>query len=232
MGHQYTGTTNVLSGTLVVAGDISYSSQATVALNCTLAGTGLAPQTISGLGMVSPGASPGILTTGQLIVDTVGVPPGLDFAFEITQADPTYNNPTASDNDVLRLTDAVPFNVAMTLDNVADVYFNVAGGVGPGNQFRGAWYTDTNSSFIGDITGAQFNYFEWDGLAYASYAGEPIVVSTVPWAADFGIGPVSGGYVTQFTAIPEPGSMLLAALASLGMAGYWWRRKRRMKTEG
>jgi autotransporter-associated beta strand protein len=71
--HQYTGTTRVVAGTLVVNGSIASSSLLTVEPGGTVAGVGVLPSTIV-RGAISPGTSPGVLTVqGSLTFQAGGV---------------------------------------------------------------------------------------------------------------------------------------------------------------
>ncbi|OPZ29805.1 MAG: Extracellular serine protease precursor [Lentisphaerae bacterium ADurb.BinA184] len=231
----YTGETHVLQGTLVVDGSIATSSRVTVTAGATLAGSGTVPL-IANAGLVSPGDSPGILTTTQADPTL-----GTDYAFELTATgSPTYGNPTASVNDVLRMTDAgTPFVVALDADNAVGVYLGVAT-LTTGDLFRGGWYTDRGSDFIADISGAAFDYFvlgdgngthgfngtDYYTLAELYGAGASVAVSTVAEVADFGGGDVNG-YVTLFNVsvgvIPEPATL---GVLLLGAAGVALRRRR------
>ena len=242
--NSYSGATTVSAGTLKVNGSISSSTGISVGAGV-LAGNGVVP-VISGYGLVSPGNSPGILTTTQ--VNPTG---GLDFAFQFTAAgSPDYDSPSASLNDVLRITDGTsPFTAPLSLvnGNVVGIYFDVVtlyDGV-----YKGAWYTDKNSSFLGSVQGATYNYFVLgdglggdgylNGVGYYSLAdyrtiqgitSAEVVLSTLSEPADFGTGTVNG-WVTQFTvtnafapaggAVPEP-----AALGLIGLTLLAIRRRR------
>jgi fibronectin-binding autotransporter adhesin len=65
--HDYTGTTEINEGTLIINGNISTSSLTTVASGATLAGFGtVGATTVDGGGFFAPGTSPGTLNTGSL----------------------------------------------------------------------------------------------------------------------------------------------------------------------
>lgn len=224
----YTGATWVHSGTLVVNGSIATSSGVTVAAGGALAGSGSVPG-ITGTGSVDPGNSPGILTSPS--VDPTG---GLDFNFEFTQLEsPTWSNSSASGNDVLRLTDAsTPFTAALTSSNVINVYLDVDS-IGLGDTFRGGFFTDRDMDFLASFENATLNYFLEDaggsvsyaGMNYDLYAG-PFTFdwSTVMETADFMSGS-EAGYVSQFTAVPEPSTWVLIVMGS--GAGFTVLRRRR-----
>ena len=85
---------NLANSSTTTTSDLSIGS------GSTLAGTGGTSGQIKGSGLLSPGNSPGILTSGS--VDLTG---GIDFAFEFTAAGaPTYSLAGNSKNDLLHLT--------------------------------------------------------------------------------------------------------------------------------
>ena len=248
--NNYSGATTVSAGTLVVSGtgDINGSTSltvdsgatfrynsstaltiATITNNGAISGSGnLGAITLGGAGSIDPGNSPGVLTAAA--TDPTA---GLDYNFEFTAANtpPTWNAPTNSVNDVLRLTDATtPFTGNLDGDNFVNIYLNVAS-LTAGQTFTGGFYTDKNASFLTSITGADFNYFlanpsgavTYNGVNYDAYTGPPgISWDVVSQTADFGGGPVNG-YVTQFTvAIPEPRAALLGGIGLL----FLLRRRR------
>lgn len=224
----YTGRTWVHSGALVVDGSIAASAGVTVAGQAVLGGSGVVAA-IGGAGSVEPGNSPGILTAPS--VDGAG---GLDFAFEFTQVgSPIWSTGTASGNDVLRLTSAAtPFATPLASANVVSVFLGVDS-LSAGDVFRGGFFTDRDVSFLGSVQSATWNYYllsaggtiSSNGLAYDLYTG-PLTfdLATVAATASFS-GGAEAGYVTQFTAVPEPGGMALAAVALAG--GAWLVRRRR-----
>lgn len=223
----YTGRTWVHGGTLVANGSIASSAGITLAAAGTVGGTGIVPA-LAGAGMVGPGNSPGILTGPS--VDPSG---GLDFAFEFTQTgSPTWSTGTASGNDVLRLTSsAAPFVSSLASANVINVFLGV-GSLTAGDVFRGGFFSDRDAAFLGTVQNATWNYYllsgggttTYNGLAYDLYTG-PLTFSlaTVAETATF-TGGTEAGYVTQFTAVPEPAGGVLVVAA---LAGAWCLRRRR-----
>lgn len=220
----YSGATTVAGGTLAITGSIT--SAVTVNAGSALAGNG-SSGALSGAGLVSPGGSPGILTTTQ--VDPAG---GLNFAFELTALGaPDYSNAGASLNDVLRITGGTPFASSLTASNVVDVYFNLAS-LNGGNVLTGGFYTDLASEFLASLQDATVNYYvRGDGSGTTLFNGvnyytlteyDPtmsVVLATISEAAAFA-GGGANGYVTQFTlaVVPEPVSalLLLGALLAVG----------------
>jgi len=116
----YSGGTWVHSGRLVVDGSITASSGVTVNAGGSLGGSGLVAA-LGGSGSIDPGGSPGILTAPSL--DPTA---GLGFNFEFTQVGPpTWGNPAASGNDVLRLQNiTTPFTAALSS---ANAHFSMPG---------------------------------------------------------------------------------------------------------
>lgn len=188
-----------------------------------------AVKSIGGLGLVSPGTSPGILTA-----ENVDPASGVDFAFEFTATGgPTYNAPTASVNDVLRLTGGTPLTGSLTAGNAIDVYLGVTT-LAENDAFQGGFFalSDISASLAGATVrgwvlgnGAGTDAF-LNGVGYYSLsnydASLSLELSVIGTSADFGAGAVNG-FVTQVTAVPEPGTLLLAA-CGVALAA-WWRRR-------
>lgn len=225
----FTGATWVHAGTLVVNGNAVASSGVTVGATGTLGGSG-SVAAIGGAGTVAPGSSRGILTA-----PSVSGSGGLDFTFEFTgTGSPAYGTGTASLNDVLRLTGSVPFTQSLTAANVVDVFFNLPG-LTDGMAFRGGFFTDRDAAFLGSVQNAAFRYYVFDpsgttahnGVSYSLYSG-PLTIEVVTVAETAGFtGGAETGYVTQFTAVPEPAAAVLVATAvSWGMVMRVLRRRR------
>jgi autotransporter-associated beta strand protein len=231
--NSYTGATTVNQGRLAVNGSIAASSGVSVAAGASLGGSGAVPG-ISGAGLVGPGNSPGVLTA-----PTVDVGTGIDFAFEMTgTGSPVYGSPSASINDVLRLTTGI--SGTTTAANVVGVYFS---SLAVGDVTRGGFYIDTATtvgaraaaaSLLADATWAYYVF--GDGNGTHAYGGSNYYTLveydpslSIEWGvvadpANFGSGPVTGA-VTQFTAVPEPGGVWLASTAiGLILVRSWVRR--------
>ena len=235
-----TGSARATGGTVAVANNsllnlanssTTTTSDLSIGSGSTLAGTGGTSGQIKGSGLLSPGNSPGILTSGS--VDLTG---GIDFAFEFTAAGaPTYSLAGNSKNDLLHLTSgSAPFSGSFTTGNTVSFYFNDAGlsaslaSVTP-TTYLGGFFVDTqNFNIAGLLSDATKQYFiaaaggstTFNGVTYNLMSNEVasrIILSNVNQSgADFTTGTVNGT-VLGVMAVPEPssGSMLLAGIGSL-----------------
>jgi hypothetical protein len=227
----YTGLTQVsnLGSLLKVNGSIAGDVQ--VGSGAMLGGSGAIAGVLSGAGIVSPGNSPGILTASQFDPTL-----GLGAAFEFTALNPVYGSPTASLNDVLRLTGSSAFASNLTSSNSIDIYFNVDS-IKMGDIFEGGFFTGLSASdLLLAVQHAHFNYWVKDnsggtlfgGNHYSSLFTVPGITSvtfqTAARTANFGGGNITGS-VTQFVIVPEPGSLALAGIG-IAAAAYAYRRRR------
>lgn len=221
----YTGGTDVTGGVLAVNGSIA--GAVTVGGGATLGGSGLIGGSLSGSGLIAPGNSPGILTATSIDPSS-----GLQFAFEFTQANPIYASPFASGNDVLSLTGATPFVSALTSANAVDIYLATA--VVDMGALTGGFFTANAGDFLTSIASANFRYFvqsnsgtySYNGLSYQTLkqydASKTVTVSTVA---------ANDGRVTQFVIVPEPSTIICAAIG-ISLAGWTgWKRRRIMRID-
>ncbi|NDI17336.1 MAG: hypothetical protein EBY83_05120, partial [Verrucomicrobia bacterium] len=228
------GSSRATGGTVAIANNskltlanssTTTTSDLSIGSGSTLAGTGGTSGQIKGSGLLSPGNSPGILTSGS--VDLSG---GIDFAFEFTAAGaPTYSQATNSKNDLLHLTSgSTPFSGSFSAGNTVSLYFNDAGlsasllSVTP-TTYLGGFFVDSTFNIAGLLSTASMQYFiaaaggttSFNGVNYNLMSNEVasrMILSNVNQsAADFTTGTVSGT-VLGVMAVPEPssGSLLLA----------------------
>ena len=224
----YTGSTTVNAGSLIVNGSIATSSGVTVAGGAVLGGYGAVPG-ISGAGLVSPGTSPGVLTASS--VNPAG---GLDFAFEFTGLSPNYSTPSASINDVLRLTGgAGAFASPLTAANEVSLYFDVPWLTG-GDVYTGGFFIEGFSGdLLAKIAGADLTfYITGDGLGTHVFNDKNYYLLNdfnVDYGFDVGVanlfGAVQGEVLALTATVPEPATMGLLLLAVGGMGGYLRRRR-------
>jgi autotransporter-associated beta strand protein len=205
-----------------------------------LTGTGTIGGVVAGAGSVQPGASPGILTVGQ-----VDPALGTNFVLEYTGATPDYTAATASINDVVRVTDVTPFTTSMTVSNVLDMFLGVTS-VSEGDSFQGGFFTDAAADFTASVADATLNYFVLgdgngtdqvlDGQGYYTFANWKtasgasadlsLSLSTVAATANFASGSVSG-QAMNISAVPEPSRLALAFGGLLAGASLTLCRRRR-----
>ena len=245
--HSHSGGTTVSEGTLSVNGYLGGSSALVVRAGAAVGGSGVIAGGITGDGQIGPGNSPGILTVQGQVAPTAST----SFAFEFSGTGaPVWSSDTASVNDVLRLTNAVPFASNLASTNIVNIYFekNV---LASGDAFLGGFFVDnpngTADLLSTSLGAAIFNYFVLgDGNGQNAYNGKsyytldqyiadhsglgitgvtPSVVS-VSSAAFTGGPAVTTGSVTQFVIVPEPGALALAGLG-IGLAGWMARHRRR-----
>jgi len=235
------GSARATGGTVAIANNsllnLANSSSTTtsdlsIGSGSTLAGTGGTSGQIKGSGLLSPGNSPGILTSGS--VDLSG---GIDFAFEFTAAGaPTYSLAGNSKNDLLHLTSgSTPFSGgSFSTGNTVSFYFNDAGldaslASVTRTTYLGGFFVDSSSFDIaGLLSNATKQYFiaaaggstSFNGVSYnlmSNEVADRIILSNVNQSgADFTTGTVNGT-VLGVMAVPEPssGSLLLAGIGSL-----------------
>ncbi|MFM1902912.1 MAG: hypothetical protein RLZZ440_812 [Planctomycetota bacterium] len=116
---------------------------------------------VSGPGLVTPEGDlgPGILTASSVTVSTTT---GFEFDFNTANAEPVWFSPSASENDVLRLTDATGLPTALGGDNTVTLFLNVAS-LTDSDTFTGGFFTTADSTAA--ITGGSYDtYVYGDGF--------------------------------------------------------------------
>ncbi|MCG3147904.1 MAG: hypothetical protein PCFJNLEI_01345 [Verrucomicrobiae bacterium] len=212
--NSYSGPVLVNAGTLVMNAPLAAGSPLTLAGGAWLGGTGTVGRVVTGSGGIAPGNSPGILTVDQLNPSA-----NMNFSFEFTNiGSPDYTQPGASLNDVLRITNALPFTVALGLTNTVHLYIQTPLTLGVTNVFRGGFYTDVSASFDGSITGATFVVHGPGTLLYVTTTNEP-AFSQNGYVMEFGVFGVAA-------VVPEP-SVLLLLIGGLATLYFSRRRMKR-----
>ena len=182
----------------------------------TLSGNGIIAGTIGGDAIVSPGNSPGILTVGA-----VDPSAGMSFAFEVTSN--SLLNGSTYNNDVLKITGAVPFTAALTSANIVNIYLNSNAYnimynnllAGTSSSFQAGFF-NTND-FASDIANATYNMYVqsgfgstvFNGLTYETYTD--FVTRTSLSDASYSVNTTSTtlvdssfGFISTVNVIPEP----------------------------
>ncbi len=226
---EYRGTTRIFDGELAINGELPTSNGggAVQLINNdggspVLSGSGKV-RSITGSGLVSPGESPGILTTDTLSIT------GLDFAFEFSTTTPDYLNADDSGNDVLRVGTSIFGGINPETD--IDLYLDIEE-LNDGDIFEGGFFTRTPLSpfqldlanysvFIADANGSTvFGGENWSALNPAAWDID--VTSEFRRVRFEGDSSLSNGYATRFSftqlnVVPIPGAVWLFASALLGL---------------
>ena len=247
----YTGATTISAGQLQIgeggtAGSLA-STAVSVASGATLAGAGSIAGSVGGDGFIAPGNSPGILAIGGQFQPTAST----GFAFEfLALGEPDYSAPTASINDVLRVSGTTPFSSSLASTNVVNVYLDVTS-IAENDTFIGGFFTDADSGSFdlsSAVVPATYEYFvtgdgggnvTYNNVTYytladyitqfgAGITGVTASVITVPIAA-FADGTVLNGQMTQFIVVPEPGQLALVATGLVAAVGLLGRGRKGLK---
>jgi len=196
----------------------------------TLNGNGIIAGTVGGDAIVSPGNSPGILTVGA-----VDPSAGMSFAFEVTSN--SLLNGSTYNNDVLKITGAVPFTAALTSSNIVNIYLNSNAYnimynnllAGTSSSFQAGFF-NTND-FASDIANATYNMYVqsgfgaivFNGLTYETYTD--FITRTSLTDISYSVNTTSTtladssfGFISTVNVIPEPGSLSLALIAGIVLA--------------
>ena len=198
------------------------------AANGSLTGTAtvLGNVTISSGATVSPGtsATPGTLTFNGTGTGTGTLGSGGNFGFNINSASVSSSNTSigsAGSSTGWNLLALNSLNVAsLSPTSQFNVTANTAlpGNFSPTSSYQWDIITAVNG-LPGGITASDFH------LNTSAFGSEPGSFSIGVGTMTGGVGFVAIDYSPS--AVPEPGSMLLAGLAALGMAGIGWRQRRR-----
>jgi fibronectin-binding autotransporter adhesin len=166
---------------------------------------------VSGTGTISPEGDlgPGILTATGI---TTSATTAFEFDFSTKNAEPVWFSPTASENDVLRLTGSTPLPTPLASGNAVRLFLNVAS-LAQADTFTGGFFTTADSTAA--IAGASYStYVYGDGLG-VDYSHNDVswytlanwntkqsstlsaTISMVPTAAAFDGSTQTSGYVMR-----------------------------------
>lgn len=190
--NNFSGSTSVIEGTLLVNGSNTGGGTVTVDSGATLGGTGSVAGSVNVTGVLAPGASVGTFSSGALTMDS-----GSTFAYEATG-----NGASGADlmivNGALSLTD-----VSLDL-SAADLGLNIWD---VGDKITLISYTGTG------ITGG-FTGFD-DDTVYTFGSNQWLFNYDDAFAGDnFSLESTGSSFVT-LTVVPEPGVALLGGLGAL-----------------
>lgn len=220
------GDANAPAGLQLANNDVGAVTSDIVLANpaSTLSGSGTMAGTVAGDGRIRPGASPGILTLGQL--DLSG---GVDADFEFTLLGaPRYADAISSGNDVLRLVGPDQFaGTSFDLDNELAFYFSQTG------SFEGGIFLDNETAdLVALISSADVVYYladsagsvTYNGQNYSSLDATNVTLSNIAITGAPFEGGLADGTTLGFAVVPEPSTYALLALAA-GAALVMHRRR-------
>ena len=194
-------------------------------------------KTVSGTGIVSPDGTSG--ADGIFTVGTISGVAGTGFNFDLDSANvaPNWSDPTASGNDVLRLTGTTPFTTNLASANVVQLFVN-ATTLATSDSYLGGFFTTTNQTpaisnanyttyVLGDGLGTDIEHsgLHYYTLAHYNAAHNTTFASTVTMVsttASFGGSPSSGWIMrTAYTEAPAVITITVASgTQTQTQAGY------------
>jgi autotransporter-associated beta strand protein len=223
------------------AGSLNLTGPGTVTLNSgtgsytmninansgTLAGTAsvVGNITINTGGTIAPGNV--ATSNGTMTATSATLAANSNFNFDIATANTLHNSTAGSagsagtDWNLLALS-SLTVNSTPISQTVVSLTGSVPGTFNPAATYQWDFITTTSG---GSLAALQNDF----ALSLGSFASEPGLFTI--GAGSLG----TGGFVAidySPSAVPEPGSMILAGLAAMGMAGMGWRQRRRQQAAG
>ncbi|MFA6288903.1 MAG: autotransporter-associated beta strand repeat-containing protein [Opitutaceae bacterium] len=207
----YTGATNISGGKLLVNGSLAAGSAVSIGASGTLGGSGTVGGTVAVAGAISPGNSPGTLTTGAETWITGGA-----YVWEINNATGVQGTnwdfiSSTGTLDITGLSSSGQFNVNVIGLTAGDV----SGSVLNWTDADASWKIASFTSVVGTFASNLFNV-DTSGFTNNNTATGTFTITNI------------GGdlYLNYVTAIPEP-STYAAIFGALALAGVVWRRRSR-----
>jgi fibronectin-binding autotransporter adhesin len=166
---------------------------------------------VTGTGTISPEGDlgPGILTATGI---TTSATTAFEFDFNTKNASPVWFSPTASENDVLRLTGSTPLPTSLASGNAVRLFLNVAS-LAQADSFTGGFFTTADSTaaisggsystyVYGDGLGTDYSHNDVSWYTLASWNTKQsstlsATISMVPTTAAFDGSTQTSGYVMR-----------------------------------
>jgi autotransporter-associated beta strand protein len=222
----YSGPTTVNGGTLIVSSSLSAGTAVTVANLGTLAGHGIVNGSVSvlqggtiavGIGARQSNAAPGTFTIGTDGLTTTTLSTGSYYQWGLLSAT-NVTGGAGHDWDLLAIS-------GLLAANTGDVIIKpIALSSSPTALANTTiWDIAGGTTSTGAAIGTLYSQFQLDPTALAIFAGDVGVPSS-----SFSVVNDGGDVAIQFTAAPEPTSMMLLGL---GVSGLALRRRRNRKQQ-
>lgn len=208
---QYTGTTTVTNGTLILNGSTHASSALSVDADGVLAGSGTINGAATISGTHSPGNSPGIQTFASDLTYNTGATVNWELAANTaTQGDPTALFDQVVVNGTLNFAGAtslnLSFNGAGSTVDWSDAFWN--------SERSWKIYDNASLSNFGNLSLTSSNWADGVGGLF----------DTLRPGGSFSLSDVEGDVYLNYTNVPEP-STYAAIFGALALGLVWLRRR-------